>query len=238
SRNAVSIMPGVTTINKLQDLLIILCRLNKMALGDSIVVVGYVMKWTREKDFLKRGAFPILPTSNGLTFISINLDLLLIPQLQVVDLVLHKATDEIFSIDKDQSLSISEGVRFSDGIQQLQRYMEDMHYFMIDPVENIIPLLDRAATQIILQNLVEINDPRHCRIRTPNYLKISSFNEPDLAEKLDQAQLLLPAIVKPQISCGVSDAHIMAVIFKKEDFVDLPVPLPAVLQIQAGTGDH
>ncbi|GLJ49588.1 hypothetical protein SUGI_1051890, partial [Cryptomeria japonica] len=230
SRNAVSAMPGVTTIEKLQDLLFTLCHLNKMALGDSIVAVGYVMKWTREKDFLKRGAFPILPTSHGLTFVSINLDLQLIPQLQVVDLILHKVTDEILSIDNDRSQSISEGIRFSDGIQQLQRYMGDMHYCIVDPFENIIPLLDRVATQLILQDLVEINDPSHCRIRTPHYLKISSFDEPNLLERIDQAQLFLPAIVKPQIACGVSDAHTMAVVFNKDDFLGVPVPLPAVIQ--------
>lgn len=228
--NTVSNMSGVTTIHKLQDLLITLSHLNKMALGDSIITVGYVMKWTREKDFLKRGAFPTIPTNNGLTFISIDLDLPLISQLQTVDVVLHKATDEISSIDEGQLFSISKGVTFSEGMQQLKRCMKHLHYFLIDPLENIIPLLDRDAIQNILQDLVEINTPGNCRIRAPHYLKVSNFDEPDLVEKLDQAQLSLPAIVKPQIACGVSNAHTMAVVFKMEEFVELPVPLPSVIQ--------
>lgn len=228
--HTVSDMSGVMTIHKLQDLLITLSRLNKMALGDSIITVGYVMKWTREKDFLKRGAFPTMPTSNGLTFISIDLDLPLMPQLQTVDVVLHKATDEISSVDEGQMSSISKGVIFSEGMQQLDRCMKHLHYHLIDPLENIIPLLDRDAIQNILQDLDEINNPRSCRIRAPHYLKVSKFDEPDLVEKLNQAQLSLPAIVKPQIACGVSNAHTMAVVFKMEEFAKLPVPLPSVIQ--------
>lgn len=228
--NTVSNISGVTTIHKLQDLLITLSRLNKMALGDSIITVGYVMKWSREKDFLKRGAFPTIPTSNGLTFISIDLDLPLISQLRTVDIVLHKATDEISSIDEGQLFSISKGVTFSQGMQQLERCMKHSHYFLIDPLENIIPLVDRDAIQNILQDLVKINTPGRCRIRAPHYLKVSNFDEPDLVEKLDQAQLALPAIVKPQVACGVSSAHTMAVVFKMEEFVELPVPLPSVIQ--------
>eukprot|EP01018_Ginkgo_biloba_P039140 Gb_39872 [translate_table: standard] len=145
SDNACSNISGVTTIRKLEELCSTLSQLNKMvgqcpvtrkghvlrfhgrldndmALGDSVVTVGYVMKWTREKEFIKRGAFPIFPTQNGLSFTSINLDMPLLPQLQAVDVILHKATDEILCIEKGQLSSISKAIRFSEGIQQLQRY--------------------------------------------------------------------------------------------------------------------
>jgi hypothetical protein len=72
--------------------------------------------------FCQRGAFPTIPTNDGLTFISIDLDLPLMPQLQTVDVVLHKATDQISSIEEGQLLSISKGVTFSEGMQQLERY--------------------------------------------------------------------------------------------------------------------
>lgn len=40
-------------------------------------------------------------------------------------------------------------------------------------------------------------------------LQVDSFNEPNLEQRLVEAKLSLPNIVKPQVACGVSDAHSM-----------------------------
>lgn len=40
-------------------------------------------------------------------------------------------------------------------------------------------------------------------------MQVNDFNEPDLILGLTEAKLSLPSIVKPQIACGVADAHSM-----------------------------
>lgn len=61
-------------------------------------------------------------------------------------------------------------------------------------------------------------------------LQVDSFDEPNLEQRLAEAKLFLPNIVKPQVACGVSDAHSMAIVFNLGHYKDLNVPLPAVVQ--------
>lgn len=70
---------------------------------------------------LQRGAFPLYPTQNGLMFLPLTFELPLAPQLQEVDIVLHKATDEIVSIELSSSINFSERVAYTRGMQELQR---------------------------------------------------------------------------------------------------------------------
>ncbi|KAM1046370.1 hypothetical protein ACFX2C_025890 [Malus domestica] len=79
------------------------------------VTVGYIMKPSHEEDFAKRGAFPMYPTQGRLMFVPLTFDLPLAPQLQEVDVVLHKATDEIISINLDNSLLSSNSITYSRG---------------------------------------------------------------------------------------------------------------------------
>ncbi|ERN20195.1 inositol 1,3,4-trisphosphate 5/6-kinase 4 [Amborella trichopoda] len=222
---------GLTVISKLEELPLTICRLSKMVLSDSILTVGYIMKPSREKDFAKRGAFPMVPIESGLMFVPITFDLPLSCQIQELDVVLHKATDEIVSVDLGNLLDFPGGICFSKGMQELQRYIHDHPYCcVIDPFKNIYPLLDRHRIQQILIGLEDLNSGSSHRIRAPHFLKVDDFNASDLAEKLSQSQLSLPAIVKPQIACGVSDAHSMAILFNIENFSGLQVPLPAIIQ--------
>ena len=43
-------------------------------------------------------------------------------------------------------------------------------------------------------------------------MQVDSFDDPDLEQRLAEAKLRLPSIVKPQVACGVSDAHSMVCI--------------------------
>ncbi|WCJ21801.1 inositol 1 3 4-trisphosphate 5/6-kinase 4 [Euphorbia peplus] len=218
-------------INKLEELLVTICRFNRKAIGDSIVTVGYIMKPSREEDFAKRGAFPLCPTPNGLLFLPLTFDLPLPTQLQDVDIILHKATDEILSVDLSDSTESSSCITYTAGMQELQRYMQ--HHpdcFVIDPLDKIYPVLDRLKIQQVLLGLEGLNKKSSHTIRGPHFLKVDNFNESDVVKRLPEANLSLPSIVKPQIACGVADAHSMAIVFRAEDFKDLSVPLPAVVQ--------
>ncbi|XP_009343680.1 inositol 1,3,4-trisphosphate 5/6-kinase 4 [Pyrus x bretschneideri] len=218
-------------INKLRELPLTICQINRKAFGNSIVTVGYIMKPSREGDFAKRGAFPMYPTQDGLMFVPLTFDLPLAPQLQEVDVVLHKATDEIISINLDGSLPSSTSITYSRGMQELQRYMEHhLDLCVIDPLSSIYPVVDRLKIQQILLGLEDLKTASCCAIRGPNFLKVDDFNQSDLVQSLSEAKLALPSIVKPQVACGVADAHSMAIVFRVQDFKDLTVPLPAIIQ--------
>ncbi|VVA22356.1 PREDICTED: inositol-tetrakisphosphate [Prunus dulcis] len=195
-------------INKLQELPLTICHINR-----------------------KRGAFPMYPTQDGLMFVPLTFELPLSPQLQEVDVVLHKATDEIISIDLNSSLQSSNTITYSRGMQELQRYMEHhLDLCVIDPLNYIYPVLDRLKIQQILLGLEDLKT-RGCRaIRGANFLKVYDFNQAGLIQSLSEAKLALPSIVKPQVACGVADSHSMAIVFRVEDFKDLTVPLPAIIQ--------
>ncbi|XVF08391.1 hypothetical protein REPUB_Repub06bG0222400 [Reevesia pubescens] len=217
-------------MDKVEELPLTICRLNKKAISNDVVTVGYIMKPSREEDFAKRGAFPMCPAPNGLIFLPLTFELPISKQLEEVDVVLHKATDEIVSIE----LNISEPsyrISYTTGMRELQRYIENHnHCFEVDPLDSIYPVLDRLKIQQILLGLEDLNAEGRCIVRAPHFLKVNSFDEPDLVQKLHDAKLSVPSIVKPQIACGVADAHSMAIVFRVEDFKDLNVPLPAVVQ--------
>lgn len=63
----------------------------------------------------------MFPTENELMFMPLTFELPLSPQLQEVDVLLHKATDEIISIDLTGSLQSSNKITYSWGMQELQR---------------------------------------------------------------------------------------------------------------------
>eukprot|EP00249_Psilotum_nudum_P009657 c22072_g1_i1 orf=111-1280(+) len=198
------------SIKELDDLPSQIAKLNKEVLHDKVLIIGYAMKWSREKDFLRRHAFPFHPTDSWLSFFPINLELPLQQQLASVDLVLQKPTDEIIGIIPDDSGKFMGHIRFSEGMEQLSRYLQEHpHIYVVDPLERILPLLDRDAIQAILQGLSEVTVPGHPRVRSPHFLKVSKFDDPGLLDALDSAKVALPTIVKPQLACGIFDAHTM-----------------------------
>ncbi|KAL4582929.1 hypothetical protein LXL04_007490 [Taraxacum kok-saghyz] len=222
--------PNGICIEKLEELPMIISELNKKSNEDN-VVVGYIMKPSREADFAKRGAFPLNPTKNGLIFLPLTFNLPILPQLKKVDIVIHKATDEISSIERSNSFNSSSKIIYTTGMLELQRCIGELpDCCVIDPFDNIIPVVDRLKIQEILLELVDLKTKSQCKIRGPYFLKVDNFEDVEVEKRLHEAKLCLPSIVKPQVACGVADAHSMAIVFKAADFTDLNVPLPAIVQ--------
>ncbi|KAF3645628.1 Inositol 1,3,4-trisphosphate 5/6-kinase 4 [Capsicum annuum] len=223
--------PSKIFINKLEELPLTICHLNKKAMGKEVETVGYLMKPSREEDFAKRGAFPLNPTPNGLIFVALNYELPISWQLQQLDGVLHKATDDIITVEMSSSSDFENKVTYTEGMQELQRCIGcHPECRVIDPFSNIYPVLDRLKIQQILGGLENLNSKSCSKIRGPHFLKVVDFREPKLEKKLADAKLSLPNIVKPQVACGVSDAHSMAIVFKADSYKDLNIPLPAIVQ--------
>ncbi|XP_066397559.1 inositol-tetrakisphosphate 1-kinase 6 isoform X2 [Miscanthus floridulus] len=225
-------VPGVLNVQRLQELVLTLASLIKREIcGSSVLVIGYIMKKSREEDFAKRGAFPIYPSKDSLIFVPLSFELPLSLQLQEVDMVLHKITDEIVKIDPNCSIDFPKGISFSAGMSEIIRFVEEHPDFCImDPFKNIYPLLDRLQIQKILVRLQELGAEGKPKLRAPYSLKVDNFHDGELDKHLAEANLSFPLIVKPQVACGVADAHNMALVFQTEEFSNLSVPLPAVLQ--------
>ncbi|KAJ4775658.1 Inositol-tetrakisphosphate 1-kinase [Rhynchospora pubera] len=221
---------GIVFIDNLDELIITMSSVIKKGFSSvHPLTVGYLMKPSRELDFLKRGALPLFPCKSALIFIPISFELPLISQLERIDVILHKVTDEIVSIDPSSSFEFPKGITFSKGMSELIRFIEEHPYYcVVDPFKNIYPLLDRLQIQNILVGLQDIKSSS--RLRAPHFLRVQTFNDPDLGLKLAEANLKFPVLVKPQVACGVADAHNMAIVFKAEDFRELSVPLPAIIQ--------
>lgn len=218
------------TIYHIQELHCQIARISK-EIGEEVIVVGYSMKWSREMDFLKRGAFPLHITDKNLSFFPINLELSLSQQFEILDIMLHKPTDEITSVALGEPGSLQDQIRFTDIMQQSIGYLSSHPQIcVVDPIERILPLLDRALTQEILQGLSNLEHPFSRRIRAPRYKRVLKFDKVNPFEVLKDCNFSLPAIVKPQMACGISDAHIMAVVFKEEGFHNLAVPVPSTIQ--------
>ncbi|GAB2294211.1 hypothetical protein Dimus_028429 [Dionaea muscipula] len=223
--------PHISYIKKLEELPLTICRLNKKGIRQEIVTIGYVMKASRQADFAKRGAFPMYPQENGLMFVPLTYELPVTLQLKELDVVLHKATDEIISIDLSGSSGVSPKITYSTGLQELRSLVEQRSKpLVIDPFDNIYPVLDRLKIQHVLLGLKDLHLEGHSRIRGPYFMKVDEFNEPNLIQQLSDSKLYFPNIVKPQVACGVSDAHSMAIVFRFDDYKNLNVPLPAVIQ--------
>ncbi|KAL8199572.1 hypothetical protein R6Q57_013140 [Mikania cordata] len=222
--------PSGILIEKLEELPLTICEFNKKWNEDH-VVVGYIMKPSREEDFAKRGAFPLNPTENGLIFLPLTFDLPMLYQLKKVDIVIHKATDEISSIERRKSCDHSSNIIYTSRMRELQRCVRELpDCCVIDPFDNIFPVVDRLKIQEILLGLENLKTESKLKIRGAYYLKVDNFEDVQLEQRLREAKLSLPIIVKPQVACGVADAHSMAIVFKAADFTGLSVPLPAVVQ--------
>uniref|UniRef100_A0A7N0U7H5 inositol-1,3,4-trisphosphate 5/6-kinase n=1 Tax=Kalanchoe fedtschenkoi TaxID=63787 RepID=A0A7N0U7H5_KALFE len=219
------------SISRLEELPLTICRINKKAMCGHTVTVGYIMKSSRETDFAKRGAFPMYPSQNGLIFLPLTFNLPISSQIQEADIILHKATDEITSVELNGPISCPRRICFSDGFQELLRYTEaHPDCRLLDSINSIHPIIDRLAIQKILQGLQDLKTEKDYSIRAPRFLMVDNFSDPELAKMLEESSLSFPYIVKPQVACGVADAHSMAIAFKVEDFRNLAVPLPAVIQ--------
>ncbi|KAG0453732.1 hypothetical protein HPP92_025036 [Vanilla planifolia] len=111
---------GFSNISKLEELPITICSFNKTATCDKLtLMIGYVMKLSREEDFAKAERhIPMYPTQNGLLFVPLTFELPLAQQLKRLDALLHKATDEIIQIDA--SSNFSKGTVFSPAFCELK----------------------------------------------------------------------------------------------------------------------
>ncbi|KAI4342842.1 hypothetical protein MLD38_027410 [Melastoma candidum] len=220
---------NLISINSLLQLPSIICGIIKKTTSLDILVVGYIMKPSREEDFAKRGAFPMHPTPNGLIFMPLSFELPLHSQLNEVDVVLHKATDEIVSLNLSTLSEVSVRVNYSKGMQEVKSYLEHHRQVcVIDPLDKVYPIVDRLEIQKLLSDLKDPDGEGKHKIRGPNFFQVDNFDDDVILTA--KGKFPFPCIVKPQVACGVADAHSMGIAFEVDNLMGLRVPLPAIVQ--------
>ncbi|GJP49625.1 hypothetical protein CLOM_g8811 [Closterium sp. NIES-68] len=169
-----SSLQGEALLPDMELLPALIARLSQEASGH--VIIPYTMKWSRELDFLKRRAFPLLssspsplPEAPGLLFSPLVLSQPLTDtnrpnqsssysQLPLTSpsrpsTVLHKATDEIVQVDATMG-----GVHltFSPPFQHLLDHCSSSagSINILDPLPAVLPLTDRVKTLSLLSDLL------------------------------------------------------------------------------------
>lgn len=81
---------------------------------------------------LQRGAFPLNPTPDGLTFVALNYELPMSWQLKEVDGILHKSTDDIIAVEMSSSSDFENKVTYTEGMEQLQRWLPAINLLLVN----------------------------------------------------------------------------------------------------------
>eukprot|EP00878_Enallax_costatus_P043882 GHUV01051982.1.p1 GENE.GHUV01051982.1~~GHUV01051982.1.p1 ORF type:complete len:318 (+),score=96.63 GHUV01051982.1:388-1341(+) len=189
-----------------------------------LLVVGYVMKPSREEQLSTAGLLHLLP-QDGLSFMPF--DTTRLPEKQGhIDILLHKGSDELVT-------TADGGVVWSDRLLQLQDWLKTrFHICVVDPFENTKKVLDRLQLSLMLNQLKHVRLPSGVVARAPRYIHLDSFDGAGLPDILTSAGLHAPYIVKPLVACGVKHSHSMALVLLDDALQQLQgqVPVPAVVQ--------
>ncbi|KAK9816626.1 hypothetical protein WJX72_002998 [[Myrmecia] bisecta] len=195
------------------------------------LVVGFTMKWSRERQLAARGFFPLVPR-DGLVFLPLDWQ----QPLEVqgpFHVVLHKATDELRSLLPNQT------PRFSANMDLLCTFLRaHPEVCLVDRFEDVIKVCDRIKMATLLRGIRDLEPIEGIAVRIPNQCEAQSFADPAaLVDELSRHGIAAPCIVKPAVACGLPEAHQMAVVCDAAGFADLQVPLPACIQQYINHGE-
>eukprot|EP00898_Chlorokybus_atmophyticus_P007948 jgi/Chlat1/8154/Chrsp76S07603 len=214
------------TVPAVGAVLMAVARMNKQRLGGNVTVVGYVMKESREQDFLKRYVLPLLPEDNT-SFAPVDPEYP-VAQQGPFDVLLHKATDEIIV----NYVGGKPEYAFSDRMNALEREVKalGMYVPVVDPFECLRTTMDRLLLGGCLQRLNSKPLATPVKVRPPHSAHLDSMDFEYVKARVRQASLSLPVFVKPGEACGTAASHLMAVVTREEGFEGLPVRTPAIVQ--------
>eukprot|EP01025_Chloroclados_australasicus_P035317 TRINITY_DN3599_c1_g2_i1.p1 TRINITY_DN3599_c1_g2~~TRINITY_DN3599_c1_g2_i1.p1 ORF type:complete len:532 (+),score=68.62 TRINITY_DN3599_c1_g2_i1:87-1682(+) len=181
----------------------------------NIVRVGHIMKLSREQDLSKRGFLPIVPIAE-IAFFPI------IPRLfqnEHVDVILHKATDQLVPSAQPAENPIP---RFDP---QLENLLSNFTGPVINPLTSVEKVLDRRTISQELSKLNGMELGNGYRVLTPPYFQYDYYrsriddeqyentSSVPWKEVLHARGMQLPLIAKPVVACGINESHHMAIYF-------------------------
>jgi len=188
--------------------------------------VGYAMKSSRADSLDSQGMLPFLPIDQ--TFF-VPIDVACVAgALQLVDVFLHKPTDFLERDPGSGAVPL-----FSPALLKTLHGLESLETacMVVDPLSDVVRVLDRVQMATILDSACTAARKLALPVRSPAWTVVSSFpNDASCYKSSGSGWPSLPFIVKPQVACGVDEAHHMALVLHPEGFPGLEVPTPAIVQ--------
>lgn len=198
--------------------------------------VGIIAKQSRLTKLMSRGFFPLNPYEStdscddvpGVFYCLIDLTEpvnVVSMALSYVDKVLFKISDFVSCIDQDSFTLVPEASHSNYLLKQLK-------IELIDPVERMNVVLDRLQMCTVLETISKIARLKLALpVRSPAWRYVKTYE--DIRSTKYQSsgfQISYPCLVKPQIGCGPSEAHQMALVLQPEGFDEIEIPSPGVIQ--------
>ena len=200
------------------------------ASGGAAVLVGHVMKASREATLVAQGLLPLGP-EGGLCFAPLDLGRPLAAQPRPA-LLLHKLTD--FLVPGDGS---GAAPGYSAQAAALQAWLAapppggGAGVCVTDPLPSLGAVMDRVAMAGVMDAAAAAVRRHAIPMRSPAWAELPGSGGGGLARQLAAAGVQLPCIVKPRVACGVAEAHAMAFVLHASGLAELEsLPLPAVAQ--------
>lgn len=166
------------------------------------LVVGYVMKRSRQLSLGVEGMLPLLPL-DGLCFMPLD-PALPLAQQQPFDILLQKPTDFLEEVPGSGRVP-----GFTPPLRTLNSQLAQRSaagsasgrggVVVIDPLERVQGVLDRAALAALLDGVCAEAAAAGVRLRSPRWTLLEAGQEQEAAQQLAAAGLHLPLIVKPQV---------------------------------------
>lgn len=166
------------------------------------LVVGYVMKRSRQLSLGVEGMLPLLPL-DGLCFAPLD-PALPLAQQQPFDILLQKPTDFLEEVPGSGRVP-----GFTPPLRTLNAQLAQRSaagsggggVVVVDPLERVQGVLDRAALAALLDGVCAEAVAAGVRLRSPHWALVEGGQAQEAAQQLAAAGLQLPLIVKPQVGC-------------------------------------
>ena len=194
------------------------------------LVVGYVMKESRQLALSQQGMLPLLPpaaapppagtppAAPGMCFVPLDLGSSLQHQLQRCQLVLQKLTDCLQpggGSGAVAALTAEATALLACLDQQQAQHAQQQALCLVDPIAALRPIMDRALLAEHLEAAALAVRQQAIPMRAPASVLLRGFDSGTTPRQLAAAGVALPCIVKPQAACGIAEAHQMAFVLHR-----------------------
>lgn len=165
-----------------------------------VVVVGTIMKAEREADMCQRGLLH-MDVQQGVLYVPVDIKTPLERQ-SALDVLLVKATDSLTVNDRSGS------IEFSKDLHLICQQAEAAGTLVVDSLDKVAVVADRWQLR---QALAKLEDRTSGRVRLSSAVLLR--DDSDLRKLLADGGLQGDAVLmKPQVACGVSASHSMALV--------------------------
>ena len=194
------------------------------------LVVGYVMKESRQLALSQQGMLPLLPpaaapppagtppAAPGMCFVPLDLGSSLQHQLQRCQLVLQKLTDCLQpggGSGAVAALTAEATALLACLDQQQAQHAQQQAPCLVDPIAALRLIMDRALLAEHLEAAALAVRQQAIPMRAPASVLLRGFDSDTTPRQLAAAGVALPCIVKPQAACGIAEAHQMAFVLHR-----------------------